>query len=169
MAHYERDLDGVRVAIGAKTKAAAAALPLLKIIEDTRQQVAMPWPAGIVVEQRTMPEADFTTEKLWSVAAIELKRDDFPAAVGRDRERFDREIERLRPYRWKCVIVAQDITSVYRSTLVHPHALLGSIASWYARADVPVLFVGNDAGAARLIAGLLKRWEERFDEEGRPE
>ncbi len=132
------------------------------IIEDTRCQASMPWPAGVVVERRTMPEADYSTEKLWGIGAIELKREDFPAAVGAERERFDREIERLRSYRFKCIIVAQDITRVYRETLVHPHALLGSIASWYARADIPTLFVGNDAGAARLICGLLKRWEERL-------
>jgi hypothetical protein len=135
------------------------------IIEDTRQQAIMPWPAGVEVERRTMREADFTTERLWGIGAIELKRDDFAAAVGGDRERFDREIVRLVPYRFKCIIIADEISNVYRKTLVHPHAIVGSIASWYARHDVPCLFVGNDAGAARLICGLLKRWEERLASE----
>jgi ERCC4-type nuclease len=139
--------------------------PLLKIIEDTRCQAELPWPAGVVVERRTMPEADYTTEALWGVAAIELKRDDFAAAVGSDRARFDREIERLKPYRWKAIVVADDLLSVYRGTMVHPHAVLGSIASWYARSDIPCLFVGNDTAAARLICGLLRRWEERIRSE----
>jgi DNA excision repair protein ERCC-4 len=135
------------------------------IIEDTRQQAEMPWPAGVTVERRTMPEADFSTERLWGVGAIELKREDFAAAIGSDRERFDREIARLEPYRFRCIVVADEITNIYRKTAVHPHAILGSIASWYARHDVPVLFAGNDAGAARLICGILKRWEDRLASE----
>jgi ERCC4-type nuclease len=133
-----------------------------RLIEDTRCQQAMPWPDGVIVERRTMPEADYTTEPLWGIAAIELKRDDFAAAVGSDRERFDREIERLKAYRFKAIIIADEILGVYRRTLVHPHAIIGSIASWYARHEIPCLFVGNDAGAARLIAGLLRRWEGRI-------
>jgi ERCC4-type nuclease len=137
----------------------------LHIIEDTRQQCSLVWPAGVTVERRTMPEADYTTEALWGIAAIELKRDDFAAAVGSDRARFDREIERLKPYRWKAIVVAGELLSVYRETMVHPHAILGSISSWYARHDVPCLFVGNDTSAARVIAGLLRRWTERVEAE----
>jgi len=59
------------------------------------------------------------------------------------------------------VVVEGELTEVYRVTRMHPHALLGSIASLYARHDVPVLFAANPAGAGRLIAGLLRRWEER--------
>ena len=55
-----------------------------------------------------------------------------------------------------------DVTELYRTSGMHPHALIGSIASLYARWDVPVLFIGNAAGAGRLIAGILKRWEERL-------
>jgi ERCC4-type nuclease len=115
----------------------------------------------VVVERRTMPESDYTTETLWGIGAIELKREDFGAGVGSDRERLDRMIERLAPYRFKCMVVADELTAVYRKTLVHPNAILGTIASWYARHDLPVLFVGNDAAAARVICGILRRWEER--------
>jgi ERCC4-type nuclease len=138
-----------------------AASPLL-LYEDTRQQAKLPWPAGVTIERRTLKEADFTTPALLGIAAIELKRGDFPRAVGFDRERFDRELDRLRPYRWKCIVIANDLQRIYRETQVHPHAILGSIASWYARYDVPCLFVGDDAAAARFIAGMLRRWEERI-------
>ena len=50
---------------------------------------------------------------------------------------------------------------MYRVTRMHPHSILGSIASLLARHDVPVLFAANPTGAGRLIAGLLRRWEER--------
>jgi DNA excision repair protein ERCC-4 len=135
------------------------------IIEDTRNQVPLPWHSSVIVERRTMPEADVTTPVLWGIGAIEIKRKDFAPAVGSERERFDREIERLQSYRFKCIVVADDITHVYRETQVHPHAILGSIASWYARWDVPTIFAGNDHGAARLIIGILKRWQQRVEAE----
>lgn len=133
----------------------------LLVLEDTRQQAALPWPTGVEVVRRTLKTGDFSTLALLDIAAIELKRDDFAAAVGSDRDRFDREIERFDAFRFKAIVVADDVLNVYRKTAVHAHAILGSIASWYARHDVPTLFCGNDAGAARVIAGLLKRWEQR--------
>jgi DNA excision repair protein ERCC-4 len=150
---------------------ARTAPPLLRLIEDTRQQ----WhefrsllPPGVeVVERRTMSEGDLTTEPLWGIAAIEIKREDYAASIGRDRERVDREIRRLHPYKYKAIVVADDITSVYRKTQVHPHAILGTIASLLARHDCPTIFCGNDAGAVRVICGLLRRWEERVAEKRR--
>jgi hypothetical protein len=144
---------------------ARTALPLLTIWEDIRQQRsyrALFEALGISCVTKTLPEADLTTELLWKTGAIEIKRDDFGPAVGGDRPRVDRMIERLQSYRFKCIIVADDLTSVYRKTQVHVHAILGTVASWYARRDCPVLFAGNDAGAARLAAGILRRWEERL-------
>jgi len=144
---------------------ARTALSLLKVLEDTRQQVRLPWPEGVTVEPATLKEGDFTTPTLLGIAAIELKRDDYAASVGRDRPRVDREVERLKPYRWKCILVADEITSVYRKTLVHPNAILGTICSLLANHDCPTIFVGNDAAAARVICGLLRRWEVRVQNE----
>jgi ERCC4-type nuclease len=141
-----------------------SASPLF-LYEDTRCQAPMPWPPGVVVERKKLDEGDYSSERLWGIAAIELKRADFPQAVGSDRPRFDREVERLRPYRWRCIVVAQDFTSALRESAVHPHAAIGSIASWYAREDLPCFFVGNDHAAARLICGIIRRWQERLDAE----
>ena len=152
-----------------QTLAEKPAPTLLHIYEDSRQQhsyrrlfEALP---GVTCITKTLPEADLTTEILWKIGAIEIKRDDFGPAIGGDRERVDRMIERLRPYRFKCILVADDLTSVYRKTQVHVNANLGTIASWHARHDCPVVFCGNDAGAARVAAGLLLRWQQRIEAE----
>jgi hypothetical protein len=50
---------------------------------------------------------------------------------------------------------------VYRVSAAHPHSVLGSIASFFARSDCPCLFAVNAHGAGRLISGILRRWEER--------
>jgi ERCC4-type nuclease len=58
----------------------------------------------------------------------------------------DREVERLRPIRFKAIVVEGDLSQVYRECNVHPHAVLGTIASFLARADLPVLFAVNPHG-----------------------
>lgn len=134
---------------------------------DSREQTPPPFPDGVRLERVSMSEADYTTERLQGIAVIERKSvPDFGGSITRGRERFDDEIRRLRPYRWKCIIVEGDIHDVHRSCGAHPHSVLGSIASFYARADIPTIFAGNAAGCGRLIAGLLRRWEERLTEEG---
>jgi ERCC4-type nuclease len=140
-----------------------AVVGVLYRLDVAIEQAIPPFPAGIVIERATLAEADYTTPGLIRIARIERKSPaDLASTLSHGRERFDREVQRLQPYRWKCVVVEGDLSEVYRTTAMHPHSILGSIASLYARWDVPVLFAVNPAGAGRLIAGLLRRWEERL-------
>jgi DNA excision repair protein ERCC-4 len=136
------------------------------ILADTREQLIPPFPDGCVVERRMMKEGDYSSPALIDVARIERKSiTDFASTLSWGRERFDREVQRLQAFRWRCVVVEGDITETYRVSAMHPHAMIGSIASLFARWATPVLFAGNPAGAGRLIAGLLRRWQERLIEE----
>jgi DNA excision repair protein ERCC-4 len=132
------------------------------ILADTREQLIPPFPDGVVVERATLETADYTTPVLRTIAVIERKSPgDFASTLSWGRQRFDREVERLQGFVWKAVVVEGELSEVFRSSATHPHAIIGSIASLFARHDTPVLFVGNPAGAGRLISGLLRRWEER--------
>jgi ERCC4-type nuclease len=118
----------------------------------------------VVLERVTMAEADYTSPGLQGVAVVERKSvADFAQSLTHSRERFDDEVRRLRGYRWKAIVVEGDLSTVYREAPgVHPHSVLGSVASFLARADLPTLFAANASGAGRLICGLLRRWEERL-------
>jgi ERCC4-type nuclease len=142
----------------------AAAAPFV-VLCDTREQAPPPMPDGVVLERATLHEGDYSTSALLTgaVAVIERKSvSDFCSTLSHGRERFDREVQRLQAYKWKCIVVEGDLSAVYRATAMHPHSILGSIASLYARWDVPTLFAANEAGCGRLIAGLLRRWQERW-------
>lgn len=133
------------------------------VLADTREQQIPPFPAGVEVQRATLAEGDYTGQHCQGVGVIERKSaPDLASSLSRDRERFDDEIRRLQPYRWKLVVVEADLTDVYRITAMHPHSILGSIASLTARWDCPVIFAGNAAGCGRLIAGIIRRWEERI-------
>lgn len=136
------------------------------ILADTREQLVPPFPPGVIVQKKCLAEADYTTELLESVARIERKSPgDFASTITWERDRFDRELARLLPFRWKCIVVESDMDEVFVGRRLHPHAVLGAMASLLARWDVPVLFAGSPEGAGRIMAGLLRRWEERVRSE----
>ncbi|MGD0679664.1 MAG: ERCC4 domain-containing protein [Polyangiaceae bacterium] len=142
------------------------------VLVDTREQRIPPFPAGIITEVRTLKEADYSTPALLGIGAIERKSaSDFASTITQGRDRFERELHRLRPYRFKCILVEGDLVDVMRATRAHEHSILGSIASFLARYDTPCIFAGNLAGdrshVGYLIAGLLRRWQERLEEESR--
>lgn len=144
------------------TAAKKTAAPFV-VWADTREQTVPPFPDGVVIERVTMAEADYTTPALQGVGVIERKSiSDFASSISHERERFDDEVRRLLGYRWRCIVVEGDLSSVYRATAMHPHSILGSVASFYARHDLPTFFAVNAAGAGRLICGVLRRWEERL-------
>jgi ERCC4-type nuclease len=158
---------GLRFLLGEPLSATARpkAAPLV-VLTDTREQAIPPFPPGIIVERRMMKEADYTTAALFEVARIERKSvSDFASTITWGRERFDREVQRLQALRWKAVVVEGEPHEIYRVSAVHPHSVIGTIASLLARWDCPTLFAVNPVGAGRLIAGLLRRWEERLGAE----
>ena len=131
------------------------------VLADTREQRIPPFPDGVKVERQMMEEGDYSTPSLINVARIERKStNDFASSLTWQRERFDREIVRLKAYRHASIVVEADLSEVYRLSHVHPHAILGSIASFYARANVATFSAVNAAGCGRLIAGILRRLDE---------
>lgn len=133
---------------------------------DPREKRVPPMPPGVVLEWVWQDAADYTSEKLQGIAALERKSpEDFARSITHERERLEDEVRRLRGYRFKALVVEGNIDDVCRAARVHMHAVLGTVASFLARSDLPVLFAGSPAGCGRLIAGILKRWEERLEDE----
>ena len=136
---------------------------------DSREQTPPPFPDGVLLERWTLETGDYTTPTLQPIAVIERKSvSDFASSLTRDRERFDDEIRRMLSYRWRAIVIEGDLSEVYRVSAAHPHSILGSIASFFARSDCPCLFAANPAGAGRLICGILRRWDERLVADGSP-
>jgi ERCC4-type nuclease len=76
--------------------------------------------------------------------------------IGNNRDRFERELFRLRPYRFKKLLIIgasceRDIlTHPYRSA-INPRCVLGSLFAWQARYDIPYVLVPSPMVAARFI------------------
>jgi DNA excision repair protein ERCC-4 len=140
----------------------------LVVLVDSREQSPPEFPPGVTLERATLGEGDYSTHLLRLIAVIERKSlPDFTSTLSWGRERFDREIQRLQSYRWRAVVIEGDISDACAGTRVHPNAVLGTVASLFARWDVPCLFAGNSYGSGRLIAGVLRRLEEKVSTEKR--
>jgi DNA excision repair protein ERCC-4 len=127
------------------------------IIRDTREKAAVDL-APLRVISGTLSTGDFSVMYLTDRIAIERKElGDLVACVGVERERFEREIQRLLAYETKAIVVEaswKDIeTHNYRSQ-TSPEAVMGSILGWIAR-GVPIVMADDNKRAGRFIARLL--------------
>jgi DNA excision repair protein ERCC-4 len=130
---------------------------------DTREQLALDcWPNGVCTERATVEIGDYTTPWLAGLAAVERKSaSDFIGSLTHDRERFDRVLGRAEKLEAFAIVVEASFDEVSVASATDWRSLIGSIASFGAR-GFGTYFVGSRLASARLIAGLLSRWERRF-------
>jgi ERCC4-type nuclease len=83
---------------------------------DTREQCPLDL-APLAVEMATLQTGDYGIRGLESIVAIERKGDDFWAAIGSDRERFEKEVMRLLAYPHKALVVEQEWHDILHGTV----------------------------------------------------
>jgi len=132
----------------------------LKIVIDTREQKPWAFPADVEAVAGSLDTADYSLFGLEHLAAIERKSlDDFCGCCGRDRSRFERELQRLKAYRCRAVIIEAGIGDVlahaYRSKIA-PASVLGSAAAWQTRYDTPFVWAGTREQAAHYALLILR-------------
>jgi ERCC4-type nuclease len=136
-------------------------------IVDTREQLPLDL-SPLRVEAGTLATGDYSVKGLESVIAIERKSlPDLLACVGTERERFDREVQRLLAYPCRAIVIEAtwgDLESGGWRSQIQPNAALGSVLGWVA-AGVPVIMAGDHARAGRYVGRLLftaarRRWRE---------
>jgi DNA excision repair protein ERCC-4 len=127
------------------------------IITDTREQTPLRF-TNLVTVLGTLTSGDYAPRGLEHIAAIERKSAaDLVSSVTHDRDRFERELHRLRGMHFARVIVtsSRDVIAAgaYRSN-ANPRAVLASCDTFEVRYGVPFVFVEDDTAAALLV----ERW-----------
>ena len=137
-------------------------------IVDTREQR----PVAVDLELRTvkgkLQTGDYSVRGLEEFVCVERKSlEDLCACVGRERDRFNRCVERMRGFEVRAIVVEASLAAIelgqYRSQ-VEPAAVIGSIYSWLAR-GITVQLAGDRASAAKAISRILfcaarERWRQ---------
>ena len=127
------------------------------VIIDTREQTPLRF-THLQSRIGTLTSGDYSAAGLEHFAAIERKSAaDLVASVTRERDRFERELHRLRGFSFARVIVTASRESIergeYRSA-ASPKAILASCDTFEVRYGVPFVFVPDEITAAALV----ERW-----------
>jgi len=139
----------------------------VQVIADTREQ--NPWTfedLGVHVTRATLHTGDYSLPGLEHRVAIERKSaDDFVGTVLRERARFYQELERLRAFEFRAVIVEASVRDLvagrYRSR-VRPEVVLGFVGEIAVAQSVPVYLAGSRAEAQVLAAAFLRQAEKKL-------
>jgi DNA excision repair protein ERCC-4 len=125
------------------------------IVIDTREQDPLGF-EDLAAEVGTLQTGDYSFRGGEEVFAIERKAvaDLVGCCVGDNRDRFFRELHRLRGFRFKRLVIVGDRAKIeraeYRSRIA-PKAVFATIAALEARFDVPVVFAPTPEEAGRLV------------------
>jgi ERCC4-type nuclease len=125
------------------------------IVIDTREQAPLSF-SRLKAQAGTLITGDYSIAGLESLFAVERKSipDLVGCCIGQNRERFERELHRLRGFRFKRLLIvgteAEILKGGYRSN-IKPAAVLGTLRAFEIRYDTPVVFCDTaEAAAARI-------------------
>ena len=128
------------------------------VIVDSREQHAWQF-ENLPSEPGSLTTGDYSIRGLEHLVAVERKSlDDLLGCVGTDRARFKRELQRLRAYRFRALIVEASHEDIQRGqwrSKVHPNAVAGSLAGWMAQYSLPIMLAGDHEAAARFAERYL--------------
>ena len=137
-------------------------------IIDTREQLPLALPLRTITD--TLPTGDYSVSGFEDLICVERKSlPDLIGCMTSGRSRFERELQRMKAYEARCVVVEASWRQLrdgdYRSRIT-PEAATHSVVSWLSRFAVPFLFVDNRESAADAVAYFLftstKKYHERY-------
>ena len=127
------------------------------IITDSREQAPLVF-ANLASERGTLATGDYSVRGLEHLVSCERKSlPDLLACVGRERDRFKAELQRLRAYRFRLLVIEASAADLERGdwrSQVKPAHVLGSLAAWSAQYSLPIWLAGRHAAAAAFV----ERW-----------
>jgi DNA excision repair protein ERCC-4 len=136
-------------------------------IIDTREQVPLDL-TPLQSEAGTLSTGDYSVRGLEAIVAIERKSlSDLLGCIGGERERFDREVQRLLAYPVRALVVESSWAELEAGNWrgkITATATVGSCLGWIA-AGLPIVMAGDHERAGRFVAKLLytaarRRWRE---------
>jgi ERCC4-type nuclease len=127
------------------------------VVIDPREQLAYD-PAPMRTVAGTLAAGDYSIEHLEHRIAVERKSlPDFISCCGPERERFERELQRLLGYETRAVVVEASWADLERGdwrSKMQPAAVVASVASWVGW-GIPIILAGNRASGQSATMKIL--------------
>ncbi len=129
----------------------------LTAIVDTREQLPLNLDPLQVTED-TLTTGDYSLVGLEHLIAIERKSlPDLIGCCGRERERFERELQRLQAYPTACLVIESSWAEIDRGqwrSKIKVATVRNSLISWTSR-GLPIALVDDHERAGQFVARLL--------------
>jgi DNA excision repair protein ERCC-4 len=127
------------------------------IVIDEREQLPYD-PAPMRSVPGTLAAGDYSVLHLEHRIAVERKSlPDFVSCCGPERERFERELQRLLGYETRAVVVEASWADLERGdwrSKMQPAAVVASVASWIGW-GIPIVMAGNRASGQLATMKIL--------------
>ncbi len=139
----------------------------LTCLVDSREQLPMNL-APMKMQPGTLPTGDYSIVGLEHLIAVERKSlPDLLGCIGQERERFERELQRLLAFECRALVVESSWSEIERGEWrqkVTPQAAMGSLIGWVAM-GIPVVMAGSRELAQQFVGRFLfiaarRRWRE---------
>ena len=138
----------------------------MQIIVDSREQLPFTFEHGryadVQIQSGTLNVGDYSLCGLEDKVAVERKSlPDLVACLGRERQRFEKELQRSMALDAFAVVVEaswSDLASGNFRSQLNPHAACQSVLAFMARYRVTFLFAGSRAAAEYAAWGFLHQY-----------
>ena len=139
------------------------------ILIDSREQQPFTFGGQIATQKAALQTGDYSILGLESEVSVERKSlQDLIGSLGKGRDRFDRELDRLSKFHTRALVCegswAELIDGQYRGQM-NPKAAYGSVMGIIAM-GIPVVMANSRKGAERACYAILRiaynRWQWRL-------
>ena len=135
----------------------------ITIIVDKREQTPLSFnikDISIPTELGTLQTGDYSVKGLESKISVERKSlSDLLGCIGNDRERFERELERISAFETRALVIESTWEEIeagnYYKSKVHPNAVIGSLLSWQEKYSLPIMMCVDHERTGLMTARLL--------------
>ena len=139
----------------------------MKILVDSREQRPFNFEHeryDVQIQPGTLTVGDYSLAGLQDKVAVERKSlPDLLGCLGRERERFERELQRGAALDAFAVVVEgswSDLANGNFRSQFNPHAACQSVLAFMSRYRLPVLFAGSRPAAEYSVWGFLRQYLE---------
>ena len=136
----------------------------LQVVVDSREQCPFRFEGyPVEVETGALASADYSLHGFTDRIGIERKSlPDLVACLGVERERFARELARLRGYDCAAVVVeatADDLRAGHFRARLNPEAAWQSVLAFTQRYRIPFIFCDDRSDAERTAFDILRHYQ----------
>lgn len=123
-------------------------LSKLTIIIDTREQLPYlfkDYPCNVI--KKGLKSGDYSLQGYENEITIERKsKEDLFQSLGRGRERFEKEFQRLSKYKYSALVVESSLNGLLEQpgySRMNPSSVINSVISWGLKYGVQIYFSDN--------------------------